>query len=554
MWDREGRVGSIVRRIARGDGSRGRRQARRPIGEMLEDRRLMTASLQPIADFSVPAQQGYTLPLDGSGTTDDQTFTVTETSGSPDIVATVASGDFWTLNTQYTDPTNSANDFSGALTFQLFPTLTPNTVSEIEEFTNDGYYNNQEFIRVAGEFPGPTDDILQGGTTVANEGNSSGQPGTPFLNENVQQLAFTGQYQLAMANAGVNTNLSNYTQGVNTNDTQFFVTTTGSPNSELGYGYTIFGQLVSGANTITQMTQIPVQANTGLGGEVSEPLYPPVITSATLSTENPNGVLLIDTTQATAGETATFEVTAHDASDDTTATQSFTVTVGAYAGPTDPAIDFKPLASPVTATANTSGATTITLSGQDGYPDSNAPVTLSYSLVSQPSDGTISNFDASTGTFDYTPNPGFSGTDTFAYQVQEVGPTPPLGSPNGSELYGPSVTTTSDATSVTVTVPSSTATTPTITWASPAPIAYGTALGSTQLDATASVPGTFAYSPAAGTVLATDSHQRLSVTFTPTDSTDYTTASSTTTIIVGKSTPTITWANPAPIIPSTPLG
>ena len=39
---------------------------------------------------------------------------------------------------------------------------------------------------------------------------------------------------------------------------------------------------------------------------------------------------------------------------------------------------------------------------------------------------------------------------------------------------------------------------PTITWAAPAGIAYGTALSATQLDATSSVPGTFAYSPAAG--------------------------------------------------------
>ena len=43
--------------------------------------------------------------------------------------------------------------------------------------------------------------------------------------------------------------------------------------------------------------------------------------------------------------------------------------------------------------------------------------------------------------------------------------------------------------------------TPTITWATPADIVYGTALSATQLNATASVPGTFVYTPAAGTVL-----------------------------------------------------
>ncbi len=73
--------------------------------------------------------------------------------------------------------------------------------------------------------------------------------------------------------------------------------------------------------------------------------------------------------------------------------------------------------------------------------------------------------------------------------------------------------------------------TPTITWATPAGIMYGTALTSAQLDATASVPGTFVYSPAAGTVPAAGT-DTLSVTFTPTDTTDYTTATATTTLVV----------------------
>ena len=71
-------------------------------------------------------------------------------------------------------------------------------------------------------------------------------------------------------------------------------------------------------------------------------------------------------------------------------------------------------------------------------------------------------------------------------------------------------------------------TTPTVIWDAPASITYGTALGASQLDATASVPGTFTYTPAAGTVLHAGENQPLSVSFTPTDATDYTTASATT--------------------------
>jgi len=62
--------------------------------------------------------------------------------------------------------------------------------------------------------------------------------------------------------------------------------------------------------------------------------------------------------------------------------------------------------------------------------------------------------------------------------------------------------------------------TPIITWANPAPIDFGTPLSAAQLNATANVPGTFVYTPAAGTLLSLGTHT-LSVVFTPTDTVDY---------------------------------
>src|SRR5262249_43594425 len=161
---------------------------------------------------------------------------------------------------------------------------------------------------------------------------------TPFANESVQQLAFTGNYQLAMANAG----------GTNSNDTQFFIThlnnpATGNPNNSLGYGYTIFGQMVpnptstssgsipSDLTTLSKLTQIPTSTNQNTG--LSQPDINPLITSATLSNTNPSGTLLIDTTQAKQGETATITVTATDSVTGQQTSQTFTVTVGAYGGP-----------------------------------------------------------------------------------------------------------------------------------------------------------------------------------------------------------------------------
>jgi hypothetical protein len=64
---------------------------------------------------------------------------------------------------------------------------------------------------------------------------------------------------------------------------------------------------------------------------------------------------------------------------------------------------------------------------------------------------------------------------------------------------------------------------PSVTWTNPAPIAYGTALSSVQLNAAASVPGSFAYTPANGTVLNAGANT-LSVIFTPADTVDYSSA------------------------------
>ena len=65
---------------------------------------------------------------------------------------------------------------------------------------------------------------------------------------------------------------------------------------------------------------------------------------------------------------------------------------------------------------------TVQLSGQNTYPDTSVKVPLTYSLVSDPSHGTVTDFNASTGTFTYTPDPGYVGTDTFQYEVTAYGP------------------------------------------------------------------------------------------------------------------------------------
>ena len=104
---------------------------------------------------------------------------------------------------------------------------------------------------------------------------------------------------------------------------------------------------------------------------------------------------------------------------------------------------------------------------------------------------------------------------------------------------------------------------PTVVSVNPVNITYGTALDNGQLSGTASwtvngslvpVAGTFTYTSAAGTVLnASNSGQSEAVTFTPTDTTDYTTASATVTVNVAQATPTVVSVNPVNITYGTAL-
>src|SRR5208283_2225760 len=70
-----------------------------------------------------------------------------------------------------------------------------------------------------------------------------------------------------------------------------------------------------------------------------------------------------------------------------------------------------------------------------------------------------------------------------------------------------------------------------VSWPTPNSILFGTPLSGNQLDATASIPGTFTYSPTNGTILPLGTNT-LSVVFTPADSSDYLVTTNYTTITV----------------------
>lgn len=85
-----------------------------------------------------------------------------------------------------------------------------------------------------------------------------------------------------------------------------------------------------------------------------------------------------------------------------------------------------------------------------------------------------------------------------------------------------------------------------VTWPAPQAIPFGAALSPTQLNAVANVGGTFTYTPAAGTLLTAGSHL-LTVSFTPSDTVDYTATTATVSINVNQATPIVSWNTPAAI-------
>jgi hypothetical protein len=142
---------------------------------------------------------------------------------------------------------------------------------------------------------------------------------------------------------------------------------------------------------------------------------------------------------------------------------------------------------------------------------------------------------------------------TFSYNPA-AGTVLPVGTQQLTLTFKPSNAT--DYTPATahdsLTITAAPASAPTLTWNTPAPIQYGTALSDVQLNATANVPGTFAYTPAAGTVLQAGS-QRLTATFTPSDTTTYSTTTAAVELTVTQASPVIAWAPLSPIQQGTAL-
>ena len=121
----------------------------------------------------------------------------------------------------------------GAIKLQLFADKTPKTVENFVKLANKGFYNGLKFHRVIADF------MVQ---TGCPEGTGRGGPGYRFADEFHPTLKHDGPGVLSMANAGPNTNGS-----------QFFITHVACPH--LDNKHSVFGRVIEGQDVVNAIRQ-----------------------------------------------------------------------------------------------------------------------------------------------------------------------------------------------------------------------------------------------------------------------------------------------------------
>jgi peptidyl-prolyl cis-trans isomerase B (cyclophilin B) len=121
----------------------------------------------------------------------------------------------------------------GLIELELYPEYAPKTVNNFVFLAQEGYYDGVIFHRVINDF------VIQGGDPT---GTGAGGPGYKFKDELLGNPLKHETNVISMANAGPNTNGS-----------QFFITH--SPQAHLDGKHTVFGKVVTGADVIDAIQQ-----------------------------------------------------------------------------------------------------------------------------------------------------------------------------------------------------------------------------------------------------------------------------------------------------------
>ncbi len=121
----------------------------------------------------------------------------------------------------------------GTIRVELHDDKTPRTVANFEKLASDGFYDGLKFHRVIDDF------MVQ---TGCPQGTGTGDAGYKFEDEFHADLKHTGPGILSMANAGPNTNGS-----------QFFITHVATP--WLDGKHSVFGRVIDGQDVVNSIAQ-----------------------------------------------------------------------------------------------------------------------------------------------------------------------------------------------------------------------------------------------------------------------------------------------------------
>jgi peptidylprolyl isomerase len=130
----------------------------------------------------------------------------------------------------------------GNIEIKLKNDIAPKTCENFEQLVQKGYYNGLIFHRVIKGF------MVQGGDPTGTGAGGESIWGKPFEDEVTPQAKFDAPGILAMANAGPNTNAS-----------QFFITTAKTP--WLNMRHTIFGEVISGYEVVQKIEDTATGSN-----------------------------------------------------------------------------------------------------------------------------------------------------------------------------------------------------------------------------------------------------------------------------------------------------
>jgi cyclophilin family peptidyl-prolyl cis-trans isomerase len=158
--------------------------------------------------------------------------------------------------------TATLNTSAGKIVLELFASEAPKSVNNFVALSRDGFYNGTIFHRVIPGF------MIQGGDP---DGNGGGGPGYEFENENRATTRKFLEGTVGMANAGLNTNGS-----------QFYIMDHDYPLPPTDY--TIFGQLKEGQDVVHKIAAAPRDETQGSRTQ-DRPFTPIVISSITITEE-----------------------------------------------------------------------------------------------------------------------------------------------------------------------------------------------------------------------------------------------------------------------------